>query len=388
MFVTYENPKLVEIPKTKIKYYLKKIGLVESFFIKNNNNNKKKEVDRPDVDNNKEEFFANSFSLEIKKIKSLDGKTAGVFFNDQKKLKIFTQEGQLIDHGKIKEINLPIDFTIEKEGGVKNVIFYKNNFFALLSRKTSGCYYASLINSETQLEILKTECIPDEKKINFSGIGGGYTYINNGLLFSIGTPTHYSEEIDKLAQDNKSFYGKIYLMKDNNGKIEYSVFSTGHRNPQGITNIKGKVFSTEHGPEGGDELNKIERDNNYGWPLVSFGNRYGGKSYKKRSKELTSPIFSFMPAIAPSSLNECPQNLKLYYKDFTCLIGLTLREMSVMIYLLDENNKLISLEKILTEKRLRHFGVDKNAKLYSEKNSFYFSADNNGIYEAKFKNFK
>ena len=95
-----------------------------------------------------------------------------------------------------------------------------------------------------------------------------------------------------------------------------------------------------------------------------------------------------MPAIAPSSLNECPQNLKFYYKDFTCLIGLTLRDMSVVIYLLDENNKLISLEKILIKKRLRHFGVDKGAKLYSEKNNFYFSADNDGIYEAKFKNFK
>ena len=219
MFVSYDNPKLVEIPKTKIKYYLKKIGLIESFFIEDKKINKKV-VDNDEVDNDKEEFFENSFSLDIEKIKTLEGKTAGVFFNDQKKLKIFTQKGQLIENEKIKEINLPIDFTIEKEGGVKNVISFKNSFFALLSRKTLGCYYASLINSETLLEILKTECIPDVEKINFAGLGGGYTHINNSLLFSIGTPTHYSEEIDNLAQDKKSFYGKIYLMKDNNGNIE------------------------------------------------------------------------------------------------------------------------------------------------------------------------
>ena len=54
-------------------------------------------------------------------------------------------------------------------------------------------------------------------------------------------------------------YRELQVWIYNNGKIENSVFSSGHRNPQGITNIKGKIFSTEHGPEGGDELNKIER---------------------------------------------------------------------------------------------------------------------------------
>ena len=79
MFVSYDNPKLVEIPKTKIKYYLKKIGLIESFFIEDKKINKKV-VDNDEVDNDKEECFANSFSLEIEKIKTLEGKTAGVFF--------------------------------------------------------------------------------------------------------------------------------------------------------------------------------------------------------------------------------------------------------------------------------------------------------------------
>lgn len=385
MFASYDNPSLVDVPKTKIKYYLKKIGLIDSFFIEDKQISQKIENDK---NNNKEEFFANSFSLEISKVKNLEGKTAGVFFDNQKKLKIFTQEGTLIDNDEIKEIQLPIDFTIEKEGGVKNVIYFNNYFFALLSRKKLNCYYASLINSETQFEILKTECIPDEEKINFAGLGGGYTNMNNDLIFSIGTPTHYSEDIDKLAQNKESFFGKTYLMKNNNGKLEYSMYSEGHRNPQGITNLNGKIFSTEHGPEGGDELNIIKKDNNYGWPLVSFGNRYGGKSYKKKSDELVSPIYSFMPAIAPSSLNVCPKNLKSYYKDFTCLLGLTLKEMSVMIYLLDKNDILVSMEKIFIEKRLRHFGVDKSSKLFTKGDNFYFSADNDGLYKAKFNNFK
>lgn len=386
MFASYDNPSLVEVPKIKIKYYLKKIGLIDSFFTEDKKVSHKIENDKND--NNKEEFFANSFSLEINKVRNLNEKTAGVFFNNQKKLKIFTQAGTLIENDEIKEIQLPIDFTIEKEGGVKNVIYFNDNFFALLSRKKLNCHYASLINSETQFEILKTECIPDEKKINFAGLGGGYTNVNNDVIFSIGTPTHYSEEINKLAQNKDSFFGKIYLMKNKNGKLEYSKFSEGHRNPQGITYTKGKIFSTEHGPEGGDELNIIKKNSNYGWPLVSLGNRYGGKSYKKKSEGLVSPIYSFLPAIAPSSLNVCPKNLNSYYKDFTCLLGLTLREMSVMIYLLDKDDKLISMEKIFIEKRLRHFGVDKYAKLYTKENNFYFSADNDGLYKAEFKNFK
>ncbi len=391
MFASYENPKLVEIPKTKIKYFLKKLGLVENFFV-NTNQIDEKNLNKISKKEKKEEFFANSFTLEIEKIKNLDSKTAGVFFDKNKKLQIFTQKGQLIENDKFQEINLPLDFTTEKEGGVRNVIFYKDMYLALLSRKKLDCYYASLIETKTQLELIKTKCIPDNEKVNFAGLGGGYTYLNNKLIFSIGTPTHNSEIIDKLAQDKNSLFGKIYSLENDKEKGEVfaiNLFSNGHRNPQGLIEQNNKLYSTEHGPEGGDELNRIEINKNYGWPIVSLGTRYGGKSYKKKSKTFVDPIFSFLPAIAPSSLNECPKDLKMYYKMFTCLMGLTLREMSIIIYLLDEKDQLISYEKIPLQKRLRHFGVNSNSKLFSDSNhNFYFSADNDGIYKAKFKDFR
>ena len=76
MFASYENPKLVEIPKIKIKYFLKKLGLVENFFV-NTNQIDEKNLNKISKKEKKEEFFANSFTLEIEKIKNLDSKTAG-----------------------------------------------------------------------------------------------------------------------------------------------------------------------------------------------------------------------------------------------------------------------------------------------------------------------
>ena len=231
--------------------------------------------------------------------------------------------------------------------------------------------------------------------MNFAGLGGAYTYLNGDLLLSVGTPTHHSDIIDLLAQSNAYHYGKILLIKkqnieEKNNNIKH--FSLGHRNPQGLVNINDILFSTEHGPQGGDELNKIKKGKNYGWPVSSLGTRYGGNSYDKNLKKdnFEKPLFSFLPAIALSMLSNCPKNLQIYYKDFKCLMGLTLKEMSLIIYLLDkESDELITFEKILLDKRMRHFALSKSAKLYSDKNdNFYFSSDKDGVYKAKFKEFR
>lgn len=387
IFAGYENPGLVETPKKKIKYILKKIGLIDSFYIEE----PAKAVQV--IKKSEEDFFANSFTLEIQKVNSLNRKTAALYFDESNSLTIFTQDGEKIKKSKVEEINLPLNFTSENKGGVRSVIYFNKIFYALLSRKSKNCYYSSLINIETQEIIFDTKCIPDFKEVNFAGLGGAYEYLDDNLLLSIGTPTHQSDIIDELAQNNDYYYGKILIIKkkDDQEKLNIELFSTGHRNPQGLTKINGILFSTEHGPQGGDELNKIEKGKNYGWPIISLGTRYGGESYKKKyDKKFTNPIFSFNPSIAPSMLSNCPENLQNYYKEFTCLIGLTLKEMSLVIYLIDKKNEsLFSYEKIPLDKRLRHFGIDKNANLHIENDgSFFFSADDDGIYKAKFKDFR
>ena len=86
-----------------------------------------------------------------------------------------------------------------------------------------------------------------------------------------------------LAQDKNSNFGKILevnkddlnnIILNNETNLKVKIHSMGHRNPQGITKINDNIFSVEHGPLGGDELNKIINGKNYGWPIVSYGTKY------------------------------------------------------------------------------------------------------------------
>ena len=74
------------------------------------------------------------------------------------------------------------------------------------------------------------------------------------------------------AQNLNSQYGKILQISLKN--YEYEIFSLGHRNPQGLINVNNKIISTEHGPMGGDEINLIIKNANYGWKIASYGEPY------------------------------------------------------------------------------------------------------------------
>ncbi|MEN8426069.1 PQQ-dependent sugar dehydrogenase [Acinetobacter schindleri] len=119
------------------------------------------------------------------------------------------------------------------------------------------------------------------------------------------------------AQDMKSNAGKIIRLNDdgsipadnpfmNQGKIAQQVWSLGHRNPLGMAfDPKGQLWVIEMGPKGGDELNKIIKAKNYGYPLVSNGDHYDGKPIPDHSTrpEFEAPVLDWTPVISPSDLN-------------------------------------------------------------------------------------
>ncbi|MBW8861303.1 MAG: PQQ-dependent sugar dehydrogenase, partial [Acidobacteria bacterium] len=82
-------------------------------------------------------------------------------------------------------------------------------------------------------------------------------------------------------------------------------WTSGHRTPYGLAFAPdGRLWETEHGPRGGDELNLIEPGKNYGWPLVSYGINYNGvpiPSHDTRP-DLTKPVIYWTPIIAPGNL--------------------------------------------------------------------------------------
>ncbi|MBV9261700.1 MAG: PQQ-dependent sugar dehydrogenase [Pseudolabrys sp.] len=83
------------------------------------------------------------------------------------------------------------------------------------------------------------------------------------------------------------------------------IWSYGHRNGQGLTfGPDGKLWEQEHGPQGGDEINIIEKGKNYGWPVIGYGVDYGGaKIHESTHKEgMEQPVWHWTPSIAPSGM--------------------------------------------------------------------------------------
>lgn len=118
------------------------------------------------------------------------------------------------------------------------------------------------------------------------------------------------------AQDMKSNMGKILRLDDDGsapadnpfagqGEVASQVWSLGHRNPLGIAfDASGQLWNNEMGPKNGDELNKVVRGANYGYPIVSNGDHYDGRPIPDHDTrpEFAAPAVTWTPVISPSSL--------------------------------------------------------------------------------------
>jgi glucose/arabinose dehydrogenase len=133
------------------------------------------------------------------------------------------------------------------------------------------------------------------------------------IYFSVGD----RGQRDVLPQDINKDGGKIYRLHDD-GKIpvdnpfvnladaKSAVFSYGHRNPQGLSidPLTQKIWSHEHGPRGGDEVNVIKKGANYGWPVISYGINYNNTTLTELTKKsgMEQPKLYWNPSIAPSGM--------------------------------------------------------------------------------------
>jgi glucose/arabinose dehydrogenase len=131
------------------------------------------------------------------------------------------------------------------------------------------------------------------------------------LLLSIGEGFDFREQAQQLGSD----LGKIVRL-DREGRppadnpladstgARPELYTYGHRNPQGllIDPRDSTVWEHEHGPKGGDEINRIRPGLNYGWPVTTFGVDYSGEliSNQQRAKGIEAPVLVWVPSIAPS----------------------------------------------------------------------------------------
>lgn len=125
------------------------------------------------------------------------------------------------------------------------------------------------------------------------------------LFFSIGDRGDM-----KNGQSLENVKGKVLRIRDDGAiptdnpfpaERARAIWSYGNRNAQGLAMhpVTGKLWETEHGPRGGDELNVIERGRNYGWPAITYGINYNGTPItdKTESPGMEQPIFQWTPSI-------------------------------------------------------------------------------------------
>lgn len=155
------------------------------------------------------------------------------------------------------------------------------------------------------------------------------------------------------------------------------IWSYGHRNPQGLLydNNTGNLWSIEHGPRGGDEINLVVKGANYGWPVISYGKEYWGPVSIGEGTEkpgMEQPVKVYIPSIAPGSLLLYSATAFPQWQGNLFSGALKLRHLNRVSISMD--NKAIAEERLLGDlnERIR-------ALAQSPEGWIYFSTDSGKI---------
>lgn len=237
---------------------------------------------------------------------------------------------------KIIRNNLRNIFTTEKivknPGIVLNMKIFRNDIYiTYVNEIKKDCFNTTILKGKFDLKNVFFETVfrPKEcvMKNNLYGefylleAGGALEFLDETKIFLSTGTFRYRD----LAQLKNNIFGKILLI--DLSKNSKRVISTGHRNIQGMFYDKEKdiLFSIDHGPQGGDEINlnfsPLQNEvKNYGWPIASYGEHYGGKIKKNKKKYEKAPLLKshkkygfiephkfFVPSIAPSDILNIPK---------------------------------------------------------------------------------
>lgn len=220
--------------------------------------------------------------------------------------------------------NLP-KINAQGQGGLGDIIVHPdfvNNGLVYLSyveRKAQNTHLSGSVVERAKLTITASGAALSERNIiwrqspKMTGNGHyghrlaisakGYLFITSGDRQKFTPAQDMAMNLGKIVRINQDgstpkdnpFYG--------NGEISGQVWTLGHRNPLGIDfDAKGNLWAHEMGPRHGDELNLIERGENYGYPLVSQGTHYSGADIPNHESKpsFSAPTAYWVPAISPA----------------------------------------------------------------------------------------
>ncbi len=241
----------------------------------------------------------------------------------------------------------------------------------LMRFKISG---NQLVNSEI---IFRTSATNQWKghygsRIDFDRSGMLYLSVGEGGPSSYGGATSPNQN----AQNVQTEWGKIHRMTDAGAvpadnpvlpgnTAATTVFSYGHRNPQGllIHPTTGDIWETEHGAKGGDELNIVQRGKNYGWPLVSNGINYDGTTISTSPvrEGIEAPRHTWTPSIGPCGLAVVTSAKFKGWTGNLLVGGLALTYLSRLTL---DNNRVVAEEKLLPGNRVRNVKEGPDGAIY------------------------
>ncbi len=209
--------------------------------------------------------------------------------------------------------------------------------------------------------------------------GSRVVFAPDGLMF-VTTGERSDREFRGQAQDLDSHLGKVIRLTDD-GRVppgnpfvgrsdaRPEIWSYGHRNVQGaaIHPVTGRLWTIEHGPQGGDEINIPARGANHGWPLVSHGVEYGGApvgSGRSSAPGMADPIATWTPVIAPGGMTFYGASLFPAWQGNLLIAGL--RSGAVVRLELD-GDSVAREERLLTElrRRIRDVAVGPDGAVYA-----------------------
>lgn len=292
----------------------------------------------------------------------------GMAFLPDGSMLITEKSGELIhfkNGEKIKIGGIP-DIYVRGQGGFMDIKLhpnYTNNgwiYFSYASPEGEGdggntAIMRAKLNANTLIEkqVLYKANPNTTKGQHF---GSRIEFDNDGFLyFSIGE--RGEREIN--PQDITRDCGKIYRLYDdgripednpfiNSPNVKKAIYSYGHRNPQGmIKNPEtGEIWVHEHGPQGGDEINIIQKGKNFGWPVISYGINYDGTAFTDlTSKEgMEQPLFYWVPSIAPSGFAFVTSDKYPDWKGNLLVGSLKFQYLERLVL---NNGKVIKREKLL-----------------------------------------
>ncbi len=197
---------------------------------------------------------------------------------------------------------------------------------------------------------------PPDKFRSGAGVHFGTRFVfDKGYIYFVIGERGGMMEAQDLARPN----GKIFRLHDD-GRVPRdnpflkekdalpAIWSYGHRNPQGLAMDPrdGRLYSTEHGPRGGDELNLIKPGANYGWPVITYGMNYDGTPMVAiTAKEgMEQPLTYWVPSIAACGLDFYTGDKFPKWKNDLFAGGLAQQEVRRIRL---ENSKVVSQEIIL-----------------------------------------